>query len=172
MKNAILLPLLTLAATAAQGAGPVAALPLAALVDLRPQPAQEEGAWRIPLASAIFWTRPAAQPHRARALGRGSRIEPGITVEVTDRLDPVMAERARAFRAATLPALQYAFSVGWHCSYTAQMLAEYMSMTAANVRPPSIPSVWYNCMRPLGENVPGDTGSLGTLSFLPPRRLR
>ena len=145
MKPVILLPLL--AASSISSAESPWKLPLASLVDLRPLPGSEKP-WRLSLSSAIFWTRPATRPRGSRALGRGSRIEPGITVEVTDRLDPVMAERARTFRAETLPALRYAFSVGWHSPYTGEMLAEFMAMDPANTRPPSIPRVWYNCIRP------------------------
>jgi len=46
------------------------------------------------------------------------------------------------------PVLAKSFQMGWQSPYTGQMLAEFMTMTAANLRAPSIPSVWYNGLVP------------------------
>ena len=76
------------------------------------------------------------------------RIIPGATVVVTDRFLDEHKERVRELNATWAPVLAHAFQAGWESPYTSQMLGEFMGMTAADLRPPTVPSVFYNNLVP------------------------
>ena len=78
----------------------------------------------------------------------GRRGMPGTTVEVVDRFLDDHQERVLELNASWAPILVRSFQMGWQSSCTAQMLGEFMTMTAADLRPPSVPSVWYNGLIP------------------------
>ena len=73
---------------------------------------------------------------------------PGTTVEVVDRFLDDHQERVLELNASWAPILVRSYQMGWQSSCTAQMLGEFMTMTAADLRPPSVPSVWYNGLIP------------------------
>jgi len=69
-------------------------------------------------------------------------------VEVVDRFLEDHQERVLELNASWAPILVRSFQMGWQSSCTAQMLGEFMTMTAADLRPSSVPSVWYNGLIP------------------------
>jgi len=77
-----------------------------------------------------------------------ARLTPGATVEVVERFLDERKERALEFNATWAPVLARSFQLGWDNSYGYQVLGEFMSMTAADLRPPTIPSVFYNGLIP------------------------
>jgi hypothetical protein len=95
------------------------------------------GDWRA-------WVASEQAPRRA---GRVRGV-PGATVEVVDRFLDERRERILELNTTWAPALARSFQLGWRSSYTAQILSEFMGMTAANLRPPSVPSVFYNGLIP------------------------
>ncbi len=84
----------------------------------------------------------------SRKVGRSRRGTPGATVEVVERFFDERQERILDFKATWKPVLARSFQLGWQSSYTGEMLSEFMTMTAANLGPLSVPSVWYNGLIP------------------------
>jgi hypothetical protein len=76
-------------------------------------------------------------------------LEPGAVVEVWGD-GPAEALKAVAMRLR--PQLAAAALKGFDSRTNAQMLAEFigMAMSGQEIRPPSTPSVHYNCLRPIG----------------------
>lgn len=73
---------------------------------------------------------------------------PGATVEVVASVEQVRKERFEMLQVELAPLVFQAFRIGAASPYTAEMLAEFMSMTADSLRPPTIPSVFYNATVP------------------------
>lgn len=95
------------------------------------------------------WRSWVAPQEAKKTLGRSrARGIPGATVEVLDRFLDERQAKVLEFNAAWAPILARSFQTGWQNSYTGQMLAEFMTMTAGDLRPPSIPAVWYNGLTP------------------------
>ncbi len=97
------------------------------------------GDWRA-------WVGSDAVPGRqGRSRGRGI---PGATVEVVERFLDERQERVLELNTTWAPILARSFQMGWQSPYTSQLLGEFMTMTAANLRPPTVPPVFYNCLIP------------------------
>lgn len=94
------------------------------------------------------WHSWVASDRMPRQAGRSRRGMPGATVEVVDRFLDDQQERVLELNATWAPLLARSFQMGWQSSCTSQMLGEFMTMTAADLRPPSAPPVWYNGLIP------------------------
>lgn len=90
-----------------------------------------------------------------------ARKIPGATVVVVDRFLDERQERALELNTSWAPVLARSFQLGWQSPYGAQVLGEFMGMTAANMRAPSIPSVFYNCLIPYWVQQEGWESSTG-----------
>lgn len=125
----------------------LAALPVGA------QPVAQDQDWRESrvLPPWFVYEFPAGkhQQHPLRLKkGQASQGIPGATVEVVATVEQVRKERFEAFQLEMAPLVFHAYRIGASSPYTAQMLSEFMGMTADSLRPPTIPSVFYNATVP------------------------
>lgn len=90
----------------------------------------------------------AQQPPLRLQRGPAPRGVPGATVEVVATAEQLRKERFETFQVELAPLVFQAFRIGAANSYTGEMLAEFMTMTADSLRPPTIPSVFYNATVP------------------------
>gem|GEM_PF-5714367 len=86
---------------------------------------------------------------RGAAPSQPMRMAGSARVEVWGDMDPV--ERLRVFRLELAPFLARSFQLGQSSTTNRQQLGEFMTMTAADVRPPSVPLVYYNAYRPVED---------------------
>jgi hypothetical protein len=93
-----------------------------------------------------FLEMPAPASRKVAAVKglRQHRLAGSAQVEVWG---DTLQERLRLFRMELAPSLSQAYVLGFHSGTTAQQLGEFMTMTAADVRPPSVPAVYYNSLR-------------------------
>ncbi|BDU73423.1 hypothetical protein [Mesoterricola silvestris] len=93
-----------------------------------------------------FLEMPGPPVKRAAAVKglRQPRLAGAARVEVWG---DTLEERLRLFRMDLTPSLSRAYVLGTNSSATSQQLGEFMTMTASDVRPPSVPSVFYNGFR-------------------------
>lgn len=122
--------------------------------------------WHIPQPSLVLVREgmPQEDLRLRMSRARATRAVPGATVEVVDQLEEVRKEQFLAFQAYLAPLAFDAFRLGEGSDIAAQMLAEFMTMRAENLRPPSLPSVFYNAQVPYwvqqGWKGPYGSGSL------------
>ncbi len=94
------------------------------------------------------WYLEMPTPRAQRVAGvkglRQPRLAGAARVEVWG---DTLEERLRLFRLDLAPSLMQAFTLGSMSTTNAQQLGEFMGMTASDVRPPSVPSVYYNGLR-------------------------
>jgi hypothetical protein len=97
-----------------------------------------------------FLEMPAPPVKRvARVKGvRMPRLAGSAQVEVWG---DTLQERLRLFRLELAPSLTQAYVMGSHSTTNSQQLGEFMGMTASDVRPPSVPSVYYNGFRKVDD---------------------
>jgi hypothetical protein len=117
-----------------------------------PAPPEPSLRWQIslpPLTEPVFRV-PGSRPLKdlSPALHKLD-LEPGAVVEVWGE-GP--AEALKAVTMRLRPQLAAAALKGYESRTNAQMLAEIigMAMSGQEIRPPTTPSVHYNCMRPIG----------------------
>ncbi|GEM_PF-2598170 len=110
--------------------------------------APAEGPRRYQEIRLTPWFLEVPAPRGQRAAGvkgfRQPRVAGAARVEVWG---DTLEERLRLFRLDLAPSLTQAFALGSHSTTNAQQLGEFMGMTATDVRPPSVPSVYYNGFR-------------------------
>jgi len=101
--------------------------------------------WGLALAGAAQGSQAPTVP--APVL-KHVRLAGAATVEVWEE-NPAweLRENLRLFQASLLPELRERFRLGTASSTGSQMLSEFMTMGWA-VRPPAVPSVYYNCLTP------------------------
>jgi len=123
--------------------------------------------WRVQWVSQVVvvsspaepgagWSPALLMPGRVVKVSRSEGEAPIVrnprtasaTVEVVGALEDAEAVRMYSFVTQLRPALARAFRMGEGAPYTGQMLAEFMSMHGSDFRPPTVPSVFYNCMIP------------------------
>lgn len=132
-----------------------------------PGKASQGSGWRVhwvsqvvvlssPAEPGVGWSPALLMPGRVVQVTRGeletvvsrSQRSGSATVEVVGALEDAEAVRMYSFVTTLKPALARAFRMGEGAPYTGQMLAEFMSMHGSDFRPPTVPSVFYNCMIP------------------------
>jgi hypothetical protein len=79
------------------------------------------------------------------------RLAGSATVEVVGDLLWERTERLRLFKLEMAPELAQAFNLGSASTTNRQQLSEFMAL-GGDFRTPSIPSVYYNCLRPSMED--------------------
>ncbi|WP_306600061.1 hypothetical protein [Geothrix sp. 21YS21S-2] len=98
------------------------------------------------------WYLEMPAPRAKRVAGvkglRQPRLAGSAQVEVWG---DTLQERLRLFRLDLAPSLTQAFVMGSNSTTNSQQLGEFMGMTAADVRPPSVPSVYYNGFRKVDD---------------------
>lgn len=123
------------------------------MLPLDAQPITQEQAWKSNriLPPWFVYELPATkerQPPLRLEKRPAPRGVPGATVEVVATVEQVRKERFQAFQFEVAPLVFQAFQIGASSPYTAEMLSEFMGMTADSFRPPTIPSVFYNATVP------------------------
>jgi hypothetical protein len=81
---------------------------------------------------------------------RPSRLAGQALVEVWEESPWSLPERLRIFRAELAPALDRAYRTGAASTTDAMALAEFMQ-NWADPRPPAVPSLYYNTLRPIED---------------------